>query len=78
MKKIVDKRDHRLYFRNKSGSKEERLELRLTTAELIRFRATAALRGISVSEWIRATCSADAIDEKDVEMLRENARSKRP
>ncbi len=52
----------------------ERLELRIPASVLARWRVTAALHGISLSEWIRRTCNQDAVDDGDVKLLRGSVR----
>lgn len=43
-----------------------RLELRVPTEDIKRWRVTAALDGIPLAEWVRRRCNAGAVDQRSV------------
>jgi hypothetical protein len=57
--------------------KAERVDLHVPSADLRRWRATAAIDGVLLSEWIRRTCDASAMDQESFEVLKRNAEQKR-
>ena len=57
--------------------KTVRVELRVPSADLKRWRATAAIDGVLLSAWIRRACDAVAMDQESFDMLNRNAKQKR-
>jgi uncharacterized protein (DUF1778 family) len=49
---------------------KDRIDLRVSAADLKRWRMAAALQGVSLSEWIRAACDAGAISKSAFDELR--------
>lgn len=51
------------------GKKRERCEVRALMDEIRRWRLTAVLEGVSLSEWIRVHCNASAATQEAVEAI---------
>lgn len=53
-----------------SPTNDERVELRVPVEDLERWRATAAVENLSVSEWIRQRCNEVAVDQETIDLVK--------
>jgi predicted DNA binding CopG/RHH family protein len=47
----------------------ERVELRVNASDLRRWRVTASIEGVQLSEWIRRCCNAVAVTQSAVDAV---------
>lgn len=55
----------------------KRVELRVPADDLARWTATAGIRGLLLSEWIRQQCNEGAIDEATIDEATKRLDAKR-
>ncbi len=56
-------------------TKEERVELRVESDDLERWRATADAEGMTLSNWIRHQCNAVAVSAETIRVVDEKIRA---
>ena len=63
------------------ATKEERVEIRVKSEDLTRWRATAEAEGMTLSDWIRHRCNEVAVDQELIDAvakkLEERARTRK-
>jgi hypothetical protein len=55
----------------------KRVDLRVPRADLVRWRTTAGVEGLSLSEWIRTICNASAVDQQTFDAARKMIANRR-
>lgn len=58
-------------------TKDERVELRVDTADLERWRATADAEGLTLSNWIRKCCNDVALSAETIRVVEEKVRAEK-
>ena len=56
---------------------DDRVELRVPRTDLVRWRVTAGLDGVVLSEWIRRVCNGASIDQATFADMKKAATDKR-
>ncbi len=59
------------YVETMSQNNDERVELRVPVEDLERWRATAAVGNLTVSEWIRQRCNEVAVDQETIDLVKQ-------
>jgi hypothetical protein len=57
--------------RTATKGKPKRIDLLVSSRDLKRWRASAGISNMTLSEWIREACNAHALDADELQMLRD-------
>ena len=64
-------------MKKKDAIETERVEFRVSTADLVRWRLSAGVEGVTLSEWIRRRCEESAVDQATFDLVKNEVVSKR-